>query len=238
MNKTLLLISLSAIIMLIGCGKKPTTLVDQTQHLEMGHYWVGQFTADAGVNLDVEIEVTSGGAVDVLLMDSTGFNQFEGIFKEDTLIDESDWLDSLPPYDEMDYYFSVNTNDKITVDFSADNPTDILLRHQDGTVITSYSGTTEEIFDYTATQAETLNLYLYNPDSTVIVNYDVLITKPKSTAFTYYSAGSALNVKSKSYSFETPKTGKYYIVVNNAGHVPGGATPQGAVDFHIVVTAE
>lgn len=222
---------------LIGCTKE-TILIDQAQHLEQWSYWSGSFEADAGVNLDVDIEVTSGGAVDVLLMDSTGFKQFEGIFKKDTLLDDSNWLDSLPPNDDIIYYFYVNANDKISVDFSSDNPADIYLFHQDFTEILYYTGTTDQTFDYTATQAETLYLDLYNPSWTVIVNYDVLITKPKSSSFTYYVAGSALNVESKTYSWETPSSGKYYIVVNNADNVQGGATPQGAVDFHIVVTAQ
>lgn len=238
MKRLLISVSLTIIMLLLGCGEEAATLIDQTQHLDQGYYWSGSFNADAGINLDVDIEVTSGGAVDVLLMDSTGFNQFQGIFKIDTLIDDSDYLDSLPPNDEVNYYISINTGDKITIDFSSDEPADIYLFHQNSTEIAAYTGTTAEHFDYTATQSETLNLYIYNPSPNVIVNYDLLMTKPQSATFTYYTTGSALNVTSKSYTFETPTTDRYYIVVNNADNVEGGATPQGPVDFHIIVTAQ
>lgn len=55
--------------------------------------------------------------------------------------------------------------------------------------------------------------------------------------FTYFVAGSALNVTSKSYTFQIPSSDRYYVVINNAGRIEGGATPEGEVAVYLKVVA-
>jgi hypothetical protein len=168
-------------------------------------------------------------------MNWTGLSQFSAIFHITTLESGSG---SIGGMDTQDFYFYVDYGHKITVAFSSNEPANIYLRHQDGTEIISFIETTDEVFEYITVQSETLNLQIYNPSYLQGLSYDLLVTKQQSsTPFTYYyTAGSALNVTSSSYSFETPIHAYYYIVVNNGGNVQGGATPHGDVDFHIVVT--
>lgn len=55
--------------------------------------------------------------------------------------------------------------------------------------------------------------------------------------FTYFVAGSALNVMSKSYTFQIPSSDRYYVVINNAGRIEGGATPEAEVAVYLKVVA-
>lgn len=59
-----------------------------------------------------------------------------------------------------------------------------------------------------------------------------------SSPFYYYGSGSALSTMSKSYSFTLPSTQSYYVVIDNAGCVAGGASPSGSVNFHITITSQ
>lgn len=250
MKRNLLLISIFVILSFLSCGKEPTTLIDQTQHLEMLSYWFGSFDADAGVEIDVDIEVTSGGAVDVLLMDEDGYNDFKAIFEEDTLINAGQTLG-------VEFYgyhsFNIQAGDEVTFLFNSDLLVDIYLMdstnfslYQNGQSFYYYVGyesVNTGSFAYEATTTELLyfvvdNTSLFGSTPTGDATYTITATKPKGTTFTYYSTGSALNVTSKTYTFEIPTTGKYYIVVNNADNIEGGATPQGPVDFHIVITGQ
>jgi hypothetical protein len=60
--------------------------------------------------------------------------------------------------------------------------------------------------------------------------------KNEINSVSYLKTGSALNVKSKNYEFTIPTQDRYFIVVNNAGGIEGGARPVGDVSVHIKVT--
>ncbi len=243
-------LSIAAVFLLaIGCQKEPETLIDQTQHLEEGYYWSGSFDAEADVELDVEMTVTTGSAVDVLLMDQTGFTQFQNIFKVDSFAGN----DNLAPEYYVAYGLNVLNGEHITYTFSSDLTADIYLvdpanyiLYQNGQTFNyyaAYEGITYSQFTFTAVASESLYYIVDNstywgtpPQGTIAYSY--LATKPKGTTFTYYNAGSALKVKDKTYSFTTPDAGKYYVVINNAGGIQNGATPTGPVDVDILITAK
>ena len=54
--------------------------------------------------------------------------------------------------------------------------------------------------------------------------------------FTYYVAGSALHVVSKTYTWEVPESNTYYIVADNTDAPDGGAYAGRAVNVHVVIT--
>lgn len=218
---------------LVGCPKEP--LLEQTQHLDNNEYWYGTFNSEETAELDVEFNVTSGGAVDLLLLNSTGFADFENCHKTDTLVNATGRLESLPPNDSINYFFDVRVNDQITISFTADHGTFVGLYHQNGTAIYEKDSLIALTYEYTATQAEKLDLFFWNLSTSVAVNYTVKVTRPKATTFSYYISGSALNIKAKTYVFEAPETGNYTVVVNNTGGIQGGATPAGPVDFEVII---
>ena len=117
------------------------TLIDETSVLEEGEYSYLIFNAEAYDNIEVNIEVKEGGAVDVLLMDAFDFNDFG--------------------------------------------------KFMDG----------------------------------------------ERDTFEHYVTGSALKVKSKTYLFQIPKSGTYYIVTNNAGGIERGAYSLGQVSVYLKVIA-
>jgi uncharacterized repeat protein (TIGR02543 family) len=57
------------------------------------------------------------------------------------------------------------------------------------------------------------------------------------TTLEYFVTGSALNVMSKSYTFQIPSSDRYYVVISNAGGIEGGATPEGDVAVYLKVVA-
>ena len=58
----------------------------------------------------------------------------------------------------------------------------------------------------------------------------------RAGSFYHFRKGSALNVKSISFTFTFPSNDRYFIVLNNAGHIEGGADPVGDVTVYIKVT--
>jgi chorismate synthase len=60
--------------------------------------------------------------------------------------------------------------------------------------------------------------------------------KNEINSVSYIKIGSSLNVKSKNYDFIIPEQDRYFIVINNAGGIEGGARPVGDVSVHIKVT--
>jgi len=59
----------------------------------------------------------------------------------------------------------------------------------------------------------------------------------EGTTLEYFVVGSALNVMSKSYTFQIPSSDSYYVVISNAGGIEGGATPEGDVAVYLKVVA-
>jgi len=59
----------------------------------------------------------------------------------------------------------------------------------------------------------------------------------EGTTLEYFVVGSALNVTSKSYTFQIPSSDSYYVVISNAGGIEGGATPEGDVAVYLKVVA-
>jgi len=56
-------------------------------------------------------------------------------------------------------------------------------------------------------------------------------------SFEYLVTGSALNVMSKSYTFQIPSSDRYYVVISNAGGIEGGARPEGDIAVYLKVVA-
>lgn len=56
--------------------------------------------------------------------------------------------------------------------------------------------------------------------------------------FTYYVAGSRLDTFAHIYNFTTPVSDTFYLVVNNAGQIEGGAEPSGDASVYISVVAK
>lgn len=117
-------------------------VADETQHLEYGEYWSVSTVLEEGYEIEVTAQVEQGGPIDVLLLNSDQYLQFEQFMEG--------------------------------------------------------AGTTLE----------------------------------------YFVVGSALNVTSKSYTFQIPSSDSYYVVMSNAGGIEGGATPEGdvAVYLEVIVT--
>ena len=72
-------------------------------------------------------------------------------------------------------------------------------------------------------------------DSGGFLNF-VRFMEGKINSASYFNIGSALNVESKKYDFIVPVQDRYFIVINNAGRIEGGARPVGDVSVHIKVT--
>lgn len=58
----------------------------------------------------------------------------------------------------------------------------------------------------------------------------------RRSSINFFKIGSALNVMSKSYTFEIPSTDRYFIIINNGGGFQGGAEPNGDVSVYMKVT--
>jgi len=58
----------------------------------------------------------------------------------------------------------------------------------------------------------------------------------KKGSFYDFKSGSALNVKAINFTFTVDRNDRYFIVLNNAGHIEGGADPTGDVTAYIKVT--
>lgn len=71
-------------------------------------------------------------------------------------------------------------------------------------------------------------------DSGDYLNFEEFMKDKKST-FKYLKIGSALDIMSKSYTFEIPTSDRYHIVINNGGGIEGGAKPEGDVAVYIKV---
>lgn len=54
--------------------------------------------------------------------------------------------------------------------------------------------------------------------------------------FSHYKSGSVLDVKHVAFTFTTPTDDRYFIVLNNAGGIEGGAVPVGAVTVYVKAT--
>jgi len=57
----------------------------------------------------------------------------------------------------------------------------------------------------------------------------------QTQSFRDFKAGSALNVKHISFTFTFPSTDRYFIVLNNADGIEGGAVPVGQVTVYIKI---
>jgi hypothetical protein len=67
------------------------------------------------------------------------------------------------------------------------------------------------------------------------LNFENLIRGGEAGNFQYLKKGSALNVKSIDYEFTIPSDDRYFVVLNNAGRIEGGAVPVGPVTVHIKI---
>jgi hypothetical protein len=60
-------------------------------------------------------------------------------------------------------------------------------------------------------------------------------TKGRRNTFNYFKTGSALDIMSKTYTFEVLSGDRYHIIINNGGGIEGGAKPTGDVAVYIKV---
>lgn len=73
-------------------------------------------------------------------------------------------------------------------------------------------------------------------DSQDYVNYLRAAESEKGGTFKYYVDGSSDNIKRKTYSFAFPKSGDYYLIIDNTNSPLKGANPTGDVDVHEKIT--
>lgn len=89
--------------------------------------------------------------------------------------------------------------------------------------------------DFKINSGGAVNLLLMDAGNFTLFSSDC--SNGGSTPFYYYVSGSTLSTMSKSFSFTLPRTQSYYVVIDNAGCVAGGASPSGSVNFHITITS-
>lgn len=100
----------------------------------------------------------------------------------------------------------------------------------------SFSGTKGATINvnFTISSGNAVNLMLM--DSTNYNAFSTACTGNTAGSFQYYVSGSSLASVSKSYSFTLPETQTYYVIIDNAGCVNGGATPTGSVTYQIIIS--
>lgn len=255
MKKIILLIVI-LLLTFINCntGKVKEICLSYTGSVAKHKYWLETFVVDLGAELELDFEVTSGGPVDILIMNKYSFHQFEDHITIET-ITTNFW--SLAPEEYGVEVVQVNAYEQVVFSYGCvicsllpPVPVDVyvtdsinFLLYESGQPFEYYMG-----HDSVAWAIDTFEILISQTLYSIIDNTSMHGSMPVDTAdccftaerfvgkwITYYKDASVLNTDSVSYTFEAP-IDTVYLIVNNSGYVEGGAFPIGSVDFSIQVT--
>ncbi len=243
MKKILFLVISSIVFCLISCGEK--ILIEDEPTIPLGSYWVDSFFGEPDQKVSIEFRVTSGGAVDVMLLPGYGFEQYKKMTTMDTFV-----IKSSTPVDSGSYSairFG-NGNGIVVVDFESDLKADLLL--MDESNFNNYRN--GQLFSYWGVLAVTKaqGYFITNPstimyavvDNTNIftppegrLTYNLIVGSYPNTSCTCYVYGSCFGTLRYQANFELIDRGWYYYVVNNVIAFEGGAVPEGDVTVYMKV---
>lgn len=240
------------VALLLNCSNK-LIYIDYTGTIEEDEYWHAVIDAKFGAFLNLNFQILSGSAVDVILMDQSGFQDFRERIVPDTLIIQD--YDLFPESYAADFCF-FNCGDDIvysycwSVDSGPPLPIDVFIMDRDNYnfFIQNLPYEAFVIYDSVIYIHDTLEVpvddYIYFIiDNTVLhgspplgrVFYNLKVAKLFASSFPCFSDISHLNCDSIVDGFQRPFADTLYLVINNSGYVIGGAEPTGAVEFHIFV---
>ena len=103
----------------------------------------------------------------------------------------------------------------------------------------NFSADSEEVLNVNLNVANGGNVDVFLMNNTGFNEYKNLVNDTTGAAdtFHFYTAGSSLNVLSKSYQFTVPSSGTYYVVIDNKkDNITGEAVPTGDVTVSIKIT--
>jgi hypothetical protein len=248
-------ITIAILVLYISCTQNEEpgeTLLCYQGVVEFEDYWWAVFITDSG--MIIEMEFLSDQNVDVLLMDSEGFIGFkrrigyEGLAHKEWYLEMEEFgtctldvqiQDSLHMAAYIPYMDSMWN--PIDVYLFNSVQYDLYLQGQEAYGYENHYYTTWVEFNFSPFLIETLYLVLDNtsthgtpPEGPDLYWAD--ICKYMALPFDYYGSGSALDTDSIHILYDVLYTGKYYLVVNNAGYVENGAIPEGDASFSIDIT--
>lgn len=87
--------------------------------------------------------------------------------------------------------------------------------------------------DVDVINGEEVDIFLMNSED--FISYQSVMLGGDFTQFSSYSVGRGMKVKSKSYTFEFPKTDRYYLIIDNTFQPEYGALPSGSVDVKVTI---
>ncbi|CAD7768803.1 hypothetical protein FHEFKHOI_00433 [Candidatus Methanoperedenaceae archaeon GB50] len=102
-------------------------------------------------------------------------------------------------------------------------------------LIYSFTGTADYVINVSidVINGNAIDIFLMNSEQ--FIEYQSMMLGGSSEGFKSYQVGKGTNIKSKFYSFEFPKTDKYYITIDNTNQPKGGAEPSGSVEVRIKI---
>ncbi len=85
-----------------------------------------------------------------------------------------------------------------------------------------------------------INIVSGGPINVILTNYEGFsdFSSAYTNIFDYYEVGSGFNILLKSFNFNVQEDKTYYIIMDNAGMVDGGAVPSGDVTVHYRIEVE
>lgn len=119
------------LIVIAGCGgelSQPTVTVDQKFNVSPWAYTYSKANLKDGEEISSDIEVKSGGNIDVLLVDKDGLNQYTDMFKLQSLLLNMNSTLSQGAFHS--YSFGMDAGEKLLFAFESDYPSDIYLMNR------------------------------------------------------------------------------------------------------------
>lgn len=246
-------ICLFILIVTMSCSKEKNIYIDHDGYLVIGDYWHTSFTANESENLEIDYKKTSGGPVDILLTDRAGFEEFKNRITVDSIA-ANIWGLALEEFGMNEISIELGKEIRFTycwaIDSGPPSPVDIYVMDSANFYLYENWQPFEYWIGYDSIFgiADTFTQLFSNPLHFVIDNtsahgsvpvapvfYAFSISQLVSQPFTYYEDGSVLYTNSVLYTYEVPESDTFYLVVNNAGYVEGGAPKLGPIDFHITI---
>lgn len=251
MKKLIYLILITIIISSISCDTEPTapvTIIDIATEMDAGYYYHREFNLEKDEEISIDLKVTEGGPVDLLLMNDENYQDFMNRLEFKDTITTGGM--SLPEgyYAYLD--FGVEEGDSILFWISSNFSLDVFLlndenfqKFQNGETFSSYReylNIPYVSFLEEFTQTEVLHLVLDNTSyfgspASGSLTFSVIVGFPKSYRFDYFEDGSRLSTRDSYYKYTATEGRRYYLVVNNSGLVEDGAFPYGPVEFELIV---
>ncbi|OGC42414.1 hypothetical protein A2Y85_02485 [candidate division WOR-3 bacterium RBG_13_43_14] len=245
--------------LIISCQiNTDNTILRYSGWVENNEFWFGCFNAERRMILTLDFLSVNGNEVDLLLMNGSGFEEFQQRIITSYVTPEW-WVSPVPIETFKACTLMVETTKRYwfyVYSWFIDSmcyPVDIYLF--DSTLFYQYLQgqnvlglqffffTHYVYFDHQFDTSETVYLIVdntfehgSNPLGAALCHVAVGIYE--SQPFNYIAEGSRLNIDSACYMFELTESGDYYFVINNAGYVMDGATPAGKVEFDINLIGE